>query len=108
MPLGDDVMVPPAAPAPAFTTLSTYVCNVNVAVTVVALLSGRTHPPVPVQPPLHPVNVEPTAGAAVSVIAVPMLYDEVHADPQLIPVGTDVTAPVPLPASTTVSARVCM
>ncbi len=64
IPTGDDVTVP--APVPALITDSGYVFSVNVAVTVVAAITETAHGPVPRQPPpLQPVNVEPTAGAAV-------------------------------------------
>jgi hypothetical protein len=46
-------------------------CSVNVAVTDVAAVTITTHVPVPPQPPpLQPVNVDPVAGAAVSVTVV--------------------------------------
>ena len=44
----------------------------NVAVTLRAAVIDVTHVPVPVQMPLHPVNVEPLAAAAVSVTDVPL------------------------------------
>ena len=48
-----------------------WVCWVNVAVTVAADVSVTLQEPVPVHAPLHPVNVEPVAAAAVKVTAVP-------------------------------------
>ena len=45
----------------------------NVAVTVVAAVTVTLHDPVPVHPPpLQPPKVEPAAGVAVSVTAVPL------------------------------------
>ena len=44
---------------------------VNVAVTDRAAVIATVHVPVPVQAPLQPANVEPAAGAAVSVTDVP-------------------------------------
>jgi hypothetical protein len=62
--------------------------------------------PVPVQSfellpleSLQPAKVEPTDGAAVKVILVPLLNpEEEHVRPQLIPAGLLVTKPVPVPA----------
>jgi hypothetical protein len=59
------------------------------------------HVPVPRQPaPLHPVNVDPEAGAAVRV-TVPLANVAEQAVPQLIPAGLLVTLPVhdPLPVT---------
>jgi hypothetical protein len=72
MPAGVDVTVP--LPAPALTTDSGYALIVNVAVTVAAAVIVTVHAPVPLQPPpLHPANVDPAAGDAVSVTLVPWL-----------------------------------
>ena len=57
---------------------------------------------VPEQPPDHPVKRLPSAGAAVSVTAVPEGNVAEHVDPQLIPAGVDVTVPEPVPARDTV------
>ena len=58
------------------------------AVTVVAALSVTVHAPVPEQPPpLQPVKVEPAAGVAVKVTAVPLAYAAEHVVPQEIPAG---------------------
>jgi hypothetical protein len=77
---------------------------VNVAVTVVALVTVTVHGPVPLHPPpLQPVNSEPTAGPAVSVTTVPLIKLALQVAPQLIPAGLLVTVPVPAPASVTLS-----
>src|SRR6202030_3463412 len=58
----------------------------NVAVTAVAAVTVTTQVPVPVQPPpLHPVNVEPSAADAVSVTCVPLAKFAEHVVGQLIP-----------------------
>ena len=102
MPLGVEVTVP--APLPVVTTDSVNWVSVNVAATIVALVSVITHVPVPEQPPpLQPLNVEPVAGVAVSVTDVPKLYGSEQSLPQLIPAGDDVTVPTPLPARVAVS-----
>ena len=79
----------------------------KVAVTVVAAETVTTHDPVPEQPPpLQPVKVEPAAGAAVSVTAVPLVKLAEQVAPQVIPAGLLVTVPVPVPALETVRAKV--
>jgi hypothetical protein len=60
-------------------------------------------PPVAVQLPDQPANVDPEAAMAVSVTGVPLLILAVQVLPQLIPVGLLVTVPVPVPARVTVS-----
>src|SRR5438552_10027421 len=70
----------------------------KVAVTVVAAESVTTHVPVPLQPPpLQPVKVEPAAGVAVSVTAVPLAKLAEQVAPQVIPAGELVTVPLPVP-----------
>ena len=60
----------------------------------------------PVHAPLQPANVEPLAAAAVSVTDVPLAKFALHVVPQLMPVGDDVTVPVPVPAFVTLNANV--
>src|SRR5438309_3447767 len=80
----------------------------KVAVTVVAAESVIVHAPVPEQPPpLQPVKVEPAAGAAVSVTAVPLVKLAAQVAPQLIPAGALVTVPLPVPAGVTVRVKLC-
>ena len=79
---------------------------VKVAVTVVAALKVTVQVPVPVHPPpLQPLKVEPAAGAAVSVTAVPLAKLAEQVTPQVMPVGALVTVPAPVPAFETVSAK---
>src|SRR5205809_7819545 len=105
MPAGALVTVP--LPVPAGVTVRVEVCTVKVAVTVVAAESVTTHVPAPEQlPPLQPVKVEPAAGVAVSVTAVPLAKLAVQVAPQLIPTGALVTVPLPVPAGLTVRATV--
>jgi hypothetical protein len=76
----------------------------NVAVTVVSVLSVRMQEPVPLQPPPdQPANTEPDAAAAVSVMPVPCANCDAQVAPQLIPTGAEVTVPVPVPAGVTVN-----
>ena len=59
--------------------------RLNVAVTVVAALTVTVQVPVPEHAPLQPANVEPPAGVAVRVSAVPAVTDCEHVAPQLMP-----------------------
>ncbi len=80
----------------------------KVAVTVVAALRVTVQVPVPLQPPpFQPVKVEPAAGVAVSVTAVPLEKLAEQVAPQVIPAGALVTVPLPVPAGVTVRANVC-
>ena len=54
-------------------------------------------------PLLQPVKVDPIFAIAVSVTADPAAKLEAQMAPQLIPAGTDITVPVPVPAGVTVS-----
>src|SRR5260370_20846514 len=77
------------------------------AVTVVAALRVTVQAPVPEQPPpLQPLKVEPVAGVAVSVTAVPLAKAAEHVVPQGIAAGLLVTVPAPAPAGETVSGNV--
>src|SRR5213076_214342 len=105
MPAGALVTVP--LPVPAGVTVRVKVCTVKVAVTVVAAERVTVQAPVPEQlPPLQPVKVEPAAGVAVSVTAVPLVKLAEQVAPQLMPAGELVTVPLPVPTSLTVSAKV--
>ena len=61
--------------------------------------------PMPEQSPDQPVNVEPAAGASMSVTAVPLLNDAEQVAPQLAPAGELVTVPEPEPLLVTVRVR---
>src|SRR5207302_1723940 len=52
--------------------------------------------------PLQPVNVDPVAGVAVRVTTVPLSKAAEQVAPQLIPAGSEVTVPLPVPALVTV------
>jgi len=80
---------------------------VKVAVTVVAAETVTTHDPVPEHPPpFQPVKVEPVAGVAVSVTALPLAKLAEQVTPQLMPAGELVTVPLPVPAGVTVRVKV--
>src|SRR5213596_1955879 len=105
IPAGKLVTVP--LPVPAGVTVRVKVWSAKVAVTVVAALRVTVQVPVPEQPPpLQPLKVEPAAGAAVSVTAVPLVKLAEQVAPQVIPAGLLVTVPVPVPALETVRAKV--
>jgi len=93
-------------PLPDFVTVSMKAGKLNAAVTdVAALIVTVQLLAVPVQAPLQPVNVEPTAGAAVRVTAVPDVNEVEHVVPQLMPAGELEIVPLPVPALLTVSAN---
>jgi hypothetical protein len=76
--------------------------------TLVAALTVTMQVPAPEQPPsLQPLNVDPAAGAAVKVTAVPLANRLVHVVPHEMPAGELVTVPEPAPALVTVSVKVC-
>src|SRR3989442_13289162 len=84
------------------------VMSVNVGVTVVAALRVRGQAPGPGRrAPVQPLKVEPPAGAAVSVTAVPLAKLAAQVAPQVMPAGLLVTVPAPVPALETVSVKVC-
>jgi hypothetical protein len=75
-------------------------CGLKVAVQVRATFMVVT--PLLQLVPLHPPNVEPTAGVAVNVTRVPLLNDAEQVPPQLMPAGLLVTVPFPVPLLVTV------
>ena len=64
------LLVTAPVPVPARVTVSGKLRSVKLAVTVVAAVMVTVQLSVPGQAPPQPVNVEPVAGAAVSVTAV--------------------------------------
>jgi hypothetical protein len=70
---------------------------VNNAVTEALLVKFTVQGPVPLQAPLQPVKIEPAEGVAVNVMEVPLLNAALQAVPQLIPAGSLVTVPLPVP-----------
>src|SRR5436309_1034054 len=95
------VIVPPVG---AVTTTGNVGRFVKSAVTVVSAVTLIVHAAVPEQPPpVQPVNVEPPAGVAVSMIVSPLATISEQVAPQLIPIGIDSTVPVPAPDLATVS-----
>ena len=69
----DGLLVTVPEPTPLLLTVSVLVATLalNVAVTDWFPIIGTTQDTVPVQAPLQPANVEPAAGAAVSVTRLP-------------------------------------
>src|SRR5436309_8496074 len=105
IPAGELVTVP--LPVPALLTVSAKLGRLKVAVTVVAVETVTTQVPVPEHPPpLQPLKVEPAAGLAVSVTAVPLVKLAEQVAPQVIPAGELVTVPLPVPAGVTVRVKV--
>src|SRR5262245_41497415 len=101
MPVGVLVTVP--VPVPDVFTVRAKDWTTKPALTVVSAFIVMTQAPVPEQPPLQPVKVEPVAGVAVNVTWVPVAYEATHAVPQLMPVELLVTVPAPAPDLLTVS-----
>jgi hypothetical protein len=75
--------------------------KLNVAVTVTVLVTWQGT--VPVQPPLQPAKSDPAVDEGVNVTVVPPGYVPVQSPPQVIPVGFDVTVPLPVPFLLTVT-----
>jgi hypothetical protein len=100
-PAGDEVTVP--VPEPAFVTVNANDVAelLNVAVTARAAVIDTEQAPVPVHAPDQPANVEPESAAAVSVTDELLEKLAVQVEPQLMPAGDEVTAPVPVPAFVT-------
>jgi hypothetical protein len=73
----------------------------KVAVTVLAAFIVTTHEPVPVQSPLHPAKADPAAGVAVSVTVLLAAKLSEQVPPQSMPVGEEVTVPLPVPVLVT-------
>src|SRR5207249_10883186 len=104
IPTGALVTVP--LPVPAVLTVSAKLGTLKVAVTVVPAETVTTHVPVPEQPPpLQPLKVEPAAGVAVSVTAVPLVKLAEQVVPQVIPTGVLVIVPLAVPAVVTVRVK---
>ena len=77
--------------------------SVKVAVTDRAAAIVTVHGPVPVHAPLQPPKVELPFGATVKVTRVPESYTLLQEDSQLMPAGSTVTTPPPLPSVTTLN-----
>ena len=69
MPAGDELTLP--LPAVATLRVNVEALSAKVAVTDRAALITTAQVPLPLQAPVHPENVDPAAGAAVSVTDVP-------------------------------------
>jgi len=77
--------------------------EVKVDVTARTAVMVTAQAPVPEQAPLQPEKVEPAAGVAVRVTAVPAAKLAPQVVPQVRAAGEEVTVPVPVPAGVTVS-----
>ncbi len=108
MPLGVEFTVP--EPAPARATVSVYGVGAMAVKAKLALqerlrdfITNVTEVALPAQEPDQPAKVEPLAGVAVSVTVTLRLNDALHAVPQEMPAGADVTTPLPAPCLVTES-----
>jgi len=75
----------------------------KVAVRVVFPSTTRAQFWVPVHAPLHPANVKPVAGVALTARLVPAAIEALQVFPQSIPPGLEATVPLPVPFLTTVT-----
>lgn len=75
----------------------------KLALTLRAADMLTTHAPVPVQAPLQPLNVDPTAARGVKVTVELIGMEALHTLPQSMPLGVDNTCPAPVPDLLTVS-----
>lgn len=100
MPAGEDDTLP--LPVPERETVKVYTGSVNVAVTAwaEAMLTVQVDA-VPVQAPPQPEKTEPWAACAVKVTAVPEAKDAEQLEPQLMPLGDELTEPLPVPRRVT-------
>jgi len=106
MPPVFEVTVPEPLPALVTVSANVAVLLLNVALTErAALIVTVQVVAVPLHEPPQPPNVEPLAAAAVSVTEVPLLKFALQVLPQLMPVGDDVTVPLPEPLLVSVSAN---
>jgi hypothetical protein len=79
------------------------VAKLAITLRVAYVLADTVHVrALPVHAPLHPRNIPPAAGTAVSVTVVPSVYASAQSLPQLIPTGLDVTVPTLVPDRETV------
>jgi hypothetical protein len=101
-------IVPPAVPldVTSFTTLVVNVYPDPLKVAVQPMLLVIVTLPAVEQLPDQPPKVDPEAGVAVKVTAVPLLRVVAQVLPQFIPRGLLVTVPLPLPARVTLSVYV--
>jgi hypothetical protein len=104
IPLGLEVTVP--LPLPLVVTVRVEVVGalrVKVAVSVLSSSTTTVQVPVPAHAPLQPEKVAPVAGVAERARLVPPAMLALHVLPQEIPLGLEVTVPLPLPALPTVT-----
>src|SRR6476660_4774430 len=99
-------MVDEAAPSPALLTVSWWEVRAKVAVTVFATFIVTVHlPSLTESQPDHEGAWELASGVALRVTSVPLVKLASQVPPQLIPAGSLVTVPVPVPFFSTVSWR---
>lgn len=98
IPAGALVTDPPVAGAVTATLNCGVGCGPKFATTAWFDAIVTVQPPVPLQAPPQPVNAEPEAGFAARLTTVLAEKPEEQVVPQIIPAGTLVTVPEPVPA----------
>jgi hypothetical protein len=101
MPPGALVSEPDLLPAKVTDRGKLTVTALNVAVTDCAAFILMLQAPAPEQAPLHPAKVDPAFAVAVKVTAVPAAKFALQVREQLMPPGTLVSEPEPLPENVT-------
>ena len=102
----DGLLVTVPVPSPVFTTVRVTrftEVGLNVAVTDRAVSIRTEQEPVPLQSPLHPVKVEPIAGAGDKATVLPDGKLALQVPGQDIPPGLLSTRPAPAPSTVTLS-----
>jgi hypothetical protein len=105
IPEGVLVTVPVPVPLLATVRVKGPGFAVKFALTDFAASMVTLQPPVPLQAPPQPANVEPVSGVAVKFTTVRLSKLAEHVVPQEIPAGVLVTVPVPVPLFVTVRAK---
>ena len=104
IPFGLLLTLPDPAPVFCIVRNDMLTAGLNVAVTDRFVSITTEQEPVPLQSPLHPAKVEPTAGAGVkATVGTPVQSRRYRFPDRISPLGLLVTEPTPIPSIVTVS-----